>query len=95
MKERRWKTQRELAEMIIAKAKNGQQVTLTADTAYFVGLRLKRESKLPTRDAIALLLCGASCASSCYACTGKANKIVELYGCNIDEPSRPPGSDRA
>ncbi len=95
MKDRRWKTQRELAEMIIARAKRGQQVTLTPDTAYFVGLHLRRECQLPTRSAIALLLCSASCETPCYICTGKANEIVGVYGCNIDEPSRPPESDRA
>lgn len=87
MKKRRWKTERELAEMIIAKSKGGQQVTLTAETAYFVGLRLRRESQLPTREAIALLLCSANCQQSCYICTGKANQIVAVYGCSIDTPN--------
>jgi len=86
MEERRWKSQRELAEMIIAKALKGQRVTLSAGTAHFVGLRLRREGDLPTRTAIALLICGARCERPCYICTGKANGIVALYGCNIDEP---------
>lgn len=85
MEKRSWKSERELAERIIARATKGHQVTLTADTAYFVGLRLRRESRLPTREAIALLLCNANCEQSCYICTGKANQIVALYGCSIDK----------
>ncbi len=85
MTKKAWKSERELAEMIIAKAKSGRQVTLTAETAYFVGLRLRRESQLPTREAIALLLCNVKCEQSCYICTGKANEIVAVYGCSIDE----------
>lgn len=71
----------DLAKLILAKAKKGQQFTLTADTARFVGLSLRREDRLPTSEAIALLLCNAKCERSCYLCKGKANAITEVYGC--------------
>lgn len=95
MSKRRWKSQRELAEMIITKALKGQNVTLSAETAHFVGLRLRREGGFPTRTAIALMICGAKCDRPCYICTGKANEIVAAYGCNVDETPAPPESDRA
>ncbi len=77
---RRWKSEQELALMIISKADKGQNVTLSPDTARFVGLKLAKVGLLPSRSEIVRILCRAKCERDCYNCIGTANEIVRAYG---------------
>lgn len=83
----RWNTAAELSALILAKASAGRRVELSPDTAYRVALWLRRVEAIPTRDEVALMICGRigrgeSCPheSSCFNCLGRANIVVAAYG---------------
>lgn len=85
-----WRNEKELAELLIARANRKRKVTLTPETALFVGLKLMTASEKPTRDEVAKLLCNSKCLQLCYNCQGTANMIVRVYGHRVD-----PGYDEA
>lgn len=77
---RRWAGEADLAALILARANAGKRVTLSADTALFVGLKLMTASAKPTAAEVALMICDSRCERPCYPCQGKANEIVRAYG---------------
>ncbi len=77
---REWRNEKELAELLIARANGKRIVSLTPETALFVGLKLMTASTKPTRDEVARLLCSSKCQKLCYNCRGTANLVVEVYG---------------
>lgn len=81
---RKWSNIEELANMILERGRSGGRVTLTSETAYFIGLKLQQVDAKPTRDDVARILCNARCAELCYMCTGKANEICAAYGSGLD-----------
>jgi hypothetical protein len=81
---RGWKTEAELADLFTARGHAGKEVRLTPDTALFLGLKLRTLAAKPTRRQIVELLCSAKCDSPCFACTGTANQIIELYGSSLE-----------
>lgn len=81
---RKWSSIEELANMILERGRSGNRVTLTAETAYFIGLKLQKVDAKPTRNEVARLLCGGKCADLCYACISKANQICAAYGSGLD-----------
>jgi hypothetical protein len=81
---RKWKTISELAELLIERGRANKTVTLSADTAMFVGLNVIDVAAKPNRDDLARMLCRYKCAELCYACKGKANEICHAYGCSPD-----------
>lgn len=80
---RNWKTEKDLAAMLLVRASTRRRVVLAPETAHFVGLKLMTASEKPTRNEIALLLCTSKCSTPCYACTGKANVIANAYGSRV------------
>lgn len=66
----------------------GKGVRLTADTAYFVGLKLMTASEKPTHREIVAVICDSKCAHPCYPCSGKANIIVSAYGQSVVDETR-------
>ncbi|ESZ63756.1 hypothetical protein X728_09035 [Mesorhizobium sp. L103C120A0] len=83
---RRWAGEAELAALIIARANAGKRVTLSPDTALFVGLKLMTASAKPTAAEVALMICDSRCERPCYPCQGKANVIVAAYGQSVKPP---------
>lgn len=81
---RTWRTEADLAELLIVRSNQGKHVRLTAETAHFIGLKLMTVAAKPTRDEIARILCSSKCERPCYACCGKANEIVRAYGHSVD-----------
>lgn len=77
---RRWAGEAELAALILARANAHKRVTLSPDTAMFVGLKLMTAAAKPTAAEVALMICDSKCKSPCYPCQGKANIIVRSYG---------------
>lgn len=72
---------------MLARATAGRGVRLTADTAYFVGLKLMTASEKPTWKDIVAVLCDSKCEAPCYPCGGKANIICRAYGQSVDHSS--------
>ncbi|ESW78158.1 hypothetical protein X772_29770 [Mesorhizobium sp. LSJC280B00] len=64
----------------MVRANAGKRVTLSPDTALFVGLKLLTASAKPTAAEVALMICDSKCERPCYPCQGKANGIVRAYG---------------
>lgn len=79
--------EKDLAARILAKAAAGRGVRLTADTAYFVGLKLMTASEKPTHADIVAVLCDSKCERPCYPCSGKANMICRAYGQSVTPSS--------
>lgn len=82
---RPWNTEKELAELMLARANAKKRVVLTPDTAMFVGMKLMTVSEKPTREEIARILCKAKCETCCYLCIGTANEIVHAYGFRLPD----------
>ncbi len=78
--DRRWSNEEDLAALILVRAHEKRQVVLSPDTALFVGLKLMAAAKKPTTAEVARLLCDFKCEKACYACQGRANAIVRVYG---------------
>mgnify|MGYP001085447803 CR=1 FL=1 len=76
----------DLASLLITRANAGKTVRLRPETALFVGLKLMTVGAKPTVKEIAQVLCDSKCELPCYACTGKANVIVRLYGARVEWP---------
>lgn len=83
------RTEKDLAARILVNARAGKGVRLTAETAYFVGLKLMTASEKPTLADIVAVICDSKCERPCYPCTGKANVICRAYGQSVDAPLRP------
>lgn len=82
---RGWKTEADLAALLLARSAAGRKVVLSPETAHFVGLKLMTASAKPTRDEVAKLICASKCAAPpCYGCRGLANIIVHAYGQSVD-----------
>lgn len=81
---RKWSSIEDLANMILERSSSGRSVTLTAETAYFIGLKLQHVDAKPSRDSVARLICNARCSDLCYVCTCKANEICAAYGSGLD-----------
>jgi hypothetical protein len=81
---RRWSNIEELANMILERGRSGNQVTLTADTALFIALKLQKVDSKPSRNDVARMLCKGQCVDLCYLCTSKANEICAAYGSGMD-----------
>ncbi|KQV36454.1 hypothetical protein ASE37_24690 [Rhizobium sp. Root268] len=81
---RKWKTIEELASMIAARGHARKTVTLTSETAIFVGSHLRTAATKPTRNEVAKIICRNSCSEMCVLCVGLANKICNAYGNNIE-----------
>ncbi|QDB99688.1 hypothetical protein [Mesorhizobium sp. 8] len=91
---RRWRDLYELACWISGRANEGKRVVLSPATATIVALKLAAEHEKPTRDEVALMICQRGeanrCTEPCYTCRGRANIVVQAYGCRLDDP-RPHG----
>lgn len=81
---RKWANIEELANLILERSRAQKTVTLSADTAMFVGLKLQKVDAKPSRDDVARILCNGGCEALCYMCRGKANEICAAYGSSMD-----------
>jgi hypothetical protein len=81
-----WRNEAELAELLIARGYARKSVRLTADTALFVGLKLRLAAAKPTHAEIVRMVCDRQCEKGCTTCVGKANVIVAAYGHSIGAP---------
>lgn len=77
----RYRSLPELADSLERLARSGRVVKLSPETAALVAVALRAFATEPTRDAIALALCGVPgrCPAPCAGCQGKANLVVRLY----------------
>jgi len=86
----RWRDLFELACWISTRAHMGKRVILSPRTAHVVAGQLRTCHEKPTRDEVALMICGRGeenrCQEPCYTCRGRANIVVNAYGCRPDEP---------
>lgn len=93
--ERRWRDEFELAVWMSDAAHMGKHVRLTPATAQIVACHLSTIAAKPTRDEVALMICGRGeagrCQEPCTTCRGKANIVVQAYGMRLGDP-RPGGS---
>lgn len=80
---RAWENEKELADLIMERAKENKHVRLSPNTAQFLALKLYTASEKPTRDDIVKAICDSRCDKPCYPCLGKANVIVRAYGHSI------------
>lgn len=88
--------EKDIAARMLASARNGRGVRLTADTTYFVGLKLMTASEKPTHADIVAVLCDSKCERPCYPCSGKANMICRAYGHSVTPSSwEPSPSDQS
>lgn len=95
MTARRWNNEAELAALIKARAKAGLEVRLSADTAYFVALKLEVVSKKPTFEELARAFCErTNCEAVCYRCNGKANALANAYGFSLPRRKVDPDAKR-
>lgn len=87
MTTRPWKTEAELAALIMQKADQKKRVMLTPETAMFVALKLATVSTKPTRNEVALMICRMKekCSRPCFECMGRANVVVAAYGQRLEE----------
>lgn len=81
---RKWTTINDLANMILERGRSGRTVTLSDETAFFVGLKLQQVDAKPTRNELARMLCSGRCSELCYSCLSKANEICAAYGSGMD-----------
>lgn len=85
----RWQNLGELCEWIRKRARAGMTVHLASDTAMIVASHLETAHAKPTRDEIALMICrhgeAQRCQEACYECRGKANIVMNAYGCRLDD----------
>lgn len=77
---RKWKTLGDLAELLIARSRRQKTVTVTAETALVIGLKLMTADAKPTHDAVVRMICDSKCERGCVPCTFKANAICRAYG---------------
>lgn len=82
--EKAWKSEGELADLIMTRVKANKDVRLSAQTAHFVALKLYTADKKPTVREIVTVICDSKCERPCYLCTGKANVIVRAYGHSVE-----------
>lgn len=82
----RWYSEKDLAEILIERAKANRKVVLSSATAHFVGLKLLTASEKPTREEVIKLICRRACGQPCYECGGVANMIIRAYGERVEEP---------
>ena len=92
-----WRDLAELTARIEKLARSGKPVHLTPATASVVADQLRVAMSKPTRDEVALLICGPGragrCQVPCYECRGHANLILQAYGCRFEDPRPSGGSD--
>lgn len=87
MTTRSWKTETDLAALIMQKVNANKRVTLSPETALFVSLQLTQVSTKPTRNEVALMICRwkEKCSAPCYECMSRANVVVAAYGQRLEE----------
>jgi hypothetical protein len=80
---RSWKTLGDLAALMIARSRRGKPVTVTSETALFIGLHLMTADAKPTHGAVIKMICDSKCERGCVPCTFKANAICAAYGQSV------------
>lgn len=81
---RKWNTIGELAALMMARSRRGKPVTVTSETALFIGLHLMTADAKPTHGDVVRMICDSKCELGCVPCTFKANAIVQAYGQGIE-----------
>lgn len=88
----RWRTIEELSALLLERARRGRTVQLTPRTAFLVAEKLTTADSRPSVKEVAAIVCQVrpACERACYACQGKTNEIIRLYGAKTPDRTLPP-----
>ena len=81
MENRDYKSVQQLADMLMAEARDGRIAALSPQTLTVVSLALKAFGSHPSRSDIVKAVCNnpQKCSQECFTCIAKANAIQHLF----------------